>query len=562
MPAFLQLTNFALSVDSTVLCENINAQILDGQRVALVGENGSGKSTLLRAMATPPGLGTYYTASAGTITGELAERPQHAVLHVAQDELSWASLLHTSGLEEAELRELPLPEALEYALAGGHEEALEDEEFWRAHMVAAGATLHWDVSRYDTTPLGELSPGSALRAYLAIAIRRPSVKLLLLDEPTNHLDLPSILWLQQALLASRKAAVIVSHDGMFLDAVADHVWDLSAETRTLTVSGAKYSAFRHAQQVAREEQQAAYEQQQARHKRLTATAAKLQTASTAGSHYVGPDGDKLLRDFRRERAGRSGSKAKAILQRRDAQAAVEAVRDKPPMHIPLDPVKPGADSSIMCGEVLLERGGEALPLPPITLRLDFGERVGLVGFNGVGKSTLMDTLTGRIPCYTGTVSVGRQLTVGELTQLHASLPRDSTPRTYMGTAFGMAPLLAANCLIRYGLSLQQVDVAISELNPGARVRIVFAAFAQRKVNALLLDEPTNHLDEEAVTALIQALADFEGAVLLISHHRELLSSVRLDKVWQLSSAGLQEQESMAAYLDKIEADAEAVVAGM
>lgn len=172
--------------------------------------------------------------------------------------------------------------------------ALEDVEAWRSLSVATHGTLGWGTAGYSTTSIAQLSPGSAMRAYLAVALRRRDVRLLLLDEPTNHLDLPSILWLQETVRAATdKTVVLVSHDGAFLDAVADHVWDIDPLKHSITVSGAAFSSFQHAKEAAREQQRAAYDSQQKRNKRLTAVADKLRAASASGQRHQAKDNDKL-----------------------------------------------------------------------------------------------------------------------------------------------------------------------------------------------------------------------------------------------------------------------------
>ena len=192
-------------------------------------------NSLKTQSASPFSAAPYFVAGATTLGGELAGAGDQAVLLVEQDELSWSTLL---GGDEEELRELPLPDALDLAAADPEapQYALDDVEAWRRLSLAAHDALEWRTARYDTTPLGQLSPGSAVRAYLAVALNRRSVRLLLLDEPTNHLDLPSILWLQHTLLASGKAVVMVSHDAAFLDAVADHIWYIDPYEHSLTTS--------------------------------------------------------------------------------------------------------------------------------------------------------------------------------------------------------------------------------------------------------------------------------------------------------------------------------------
>jgi len=434
-------------------------------------------------------------------------------------------------------------------------------ETWRTLHIAASQHLGWHTAGYNTTPVGKLSPGCAVRAYLAVALHRPGIRLLLLDEPTNHLDMPSILWLQASIAASGKAVVFVSHDAAFLDAVADHLWDIDPTKHALTVSGAKFGDFCRAKEMARAQQRLAYEAQQERSKRLTAAADKLRAASAAGSRYQSRDHDTMQRDFKRDRAGRSGGKAKALESLRDSEAAVERVVDRAPLRIVLDTARGGLDSHIMLGDAVLgypESG--PLPLVPLTLRIDFGERVAIVGVNGVGKSTLLKSLTGTLEPLGGSVHLGRELRVGNLMQEHESLPRGETPRQHLAALVAIPPFDAGVRLMQYGLTRQQVDRSIGELNPGARARTLLATFAYKKVNALILDEPSNHLDDEAVSEVVGTLNDYAGTVIAVTHSRDFLEAVRFTRTLVLSHDGLREIESLDDFLQVTEDAAKKVVA--
>lgn len=561
----LVLTSFSVTIASNTLLDSVDACLVEGERVGLVGPNGSGKSTLLRILSHTShnnsssydgnsGNDTYWTVSSGSIGGSL--HTSGSVLLVDQDVLSWSKLWPGIGTEE-QLRELPLPDAIDLAIAQGLDYACDDEEVWRRVTVAAGYALCWNLAGYDHIPLGKLSPGSALRAYLLLALQRPDIHLLLLDEPTNHLDLPSILWLEQSIMASGKTVMIVSHDEAFLDAVADRIWEVDDTNASLTVSVAQYSSFKAAKLLAIERQRRAYEEQQKRHKRLTVAADRLRTASKAGERFKSKDHDLLQRDFKRDRAGRSGKKAAAVEKFRDSEALIDRVVDKAPLRIHLEPFAAGHNSSILLDEVQLgyrvsDEKEIRLPLPSVTQRFDYGERVAIIGFNAVGKTTLLKTLNREIEPLDGRVYVGRDLRVGNFMQEHESLPRDVTPRDHVALLTGMSRFPAGNRVIGFGLTRHQVDSPISELNPGARARLLIAIFCIQKVNALILDEPTNHLDEEAVFELTGTLNSYDGTIVVVSHDRQFLDALKLSSTLCLGPDGLQEIESVEAYIENMD----------
>jgi len=446
---------------------------------------------------------------------------------------------------------MTVTEVLEYALIDGGNTAAEELEFWRRLNVLADVEMGWNAAKYHSTPISSLSPGCALRAYLAIAIERLSVELLLLDEPTNHLDLPSIVWLERTIQKSAKSFIIVSHDGAFLDAVTNRIWEVDRDGRFNTLVS-DYSTFKYNKLLAIEQQREAHYQQKKTHQKLTAAADRLKHASKKGERFESRDHDTLQRDFKRDRAGRSGKRAAALIRVRDSEEKIEEVIDHVPLRLRLDPPQAGFDSSILVDEVKIghiECG--ALLLPSISLRLDFGERIALVGPNGIGKSTLLKTICGELNAISGSVVKGRELRLGNLMQEHSSLPQEVSPRDYVESMSNMERFAAGNRVISYGLTRHQVGSPIGQLNPGARARLLLATFALRKVNLLVLDEPTNHLDEEAIAEVVASLNDFKGSVIVVSHDREFLNSLALTRIYHLSESGLCEMESLDSYSEKV-----------
>lgn len=384
-------------------------------------------------------------------------------------------------------------------------------------------------------------------------MKRPGIDVLILDEPTNQFDLPSILWLEEAIISSGKTCVIVSHDGTFLDKVCDHIWNIDAHDQSLSLSSSSYLDYRRAEQLSRQQQISAYEAQQKRNQKLTAVAGKLRDASAKGQSAVAKDNDKMQRDFRRDRAGRSGKKAKSIESFHDRQETVEKVVERPSLKIDIVPLGAGAQGSIILSEVVL--GYDEIPLataPMISTRIDFGEHVSIVGFNGVGKSTLLRTITKTIPPISGAVTMGNELRIGNLTQEHDNLPREQSLRQHFAALSGFTAFKAGQFLMRYGFKRAQLDVPMEELNPGARARALLPGFAMRQVNLLILDEPTNHLDTEAIDEVTRAVNYFDGTVVPVSHNREFLAALENRRMLRLSSDGLREVETLDEIVGEID----------
>eukprot|EP00977_Amphora_coffeiformis_P013755 scaffold3667_cov180-Amphora_coffeaeformis.AAC.16 len=614
----LTLNSFSVSLTtcSTTLLDSVDAVLTQGDCVGLVGKNGSGKSTLLQLLALSPSEqptdhgatnqdtrvdnnnnSSYCASTSGKIEGTLSptNRPPGSVLMVTQDKLSWSELLlpkfgndggddQTSTEKEEEIRQMSLPEALEFAVAEASclddeklvARALEDEESWRRLFTAAStAGLGWDLAHYDTTPLGKLSPGCAWRAYIAITIHRPDVELILLDEPTNHLDLPSIVWLEHSIRTAAqqngKTFIVVSHDESFLDAVVDHIWEIDTDALKLHVSKTNYSVYKYAKLMKIQQQRDAYDAQQERHNHLTTVANKLKAASRTGENYQSNDHDLLQRDFKRERAGRSGSKASAIEKFRDSEEKIDKVVEHVPLTIKLEPIDAGMDSSIIANDIQLgyqvkeneDAKSHVLPIPPMSFRVGYGERIAIIGQNGVGKTTLLRTLMGEIPPSNpeGSVAIGRDLRVGNMMQEHESLPREISPRDHVAAVVpNLQRFEGGNRLIKYGLSRYQVDRPIGELNPGARARLLLALFAMRSVNTLILDEPTNHLDEEAIAEAIATIERYKGTVIIVSHDRHFLNSIKFTHTLMLTHArGLGIVESVDSFVEGIEGVVQEVV---
>lgn len=554
----LQVKNIQKSYGNLAVLSGVSFSIERGQKAALVGPNGTGKSTLLRILA---GL---EEADAGEV--ELAQGARVAYLpqdtSLVGEETVSQYLRRITGVEEleSELRllehELSDPEkASLYNDVTERYEQLEGYSFnHRMQVILTGFGLGNSI---EDRSLVHLSSGQKTKVALA-GILLGGADLLLLDEPTNNLDLPALIWLEDFLKNSHAACIIVSHDRRFLDRVVRKIFELDWITRTVTSTSGTYTDFIERSVKELKRAKAEYHLQKEEIERLTEVAKEQKASASAGAKWKGSDGDKLLRGFKRDRAGRSGRAAKAIEKRIEQMDKLERPIERDPFEIGLEAERLRGTLSIGAERLIVgyRNGFQSKPLS-ITIR--YGERVGILGMNGEGKSTLLKTLTGVIKPIEGEVLMGTGVKIGNMMQEHESLPRDVSMIDYIMSKTGLDEPLAFNKLIRFGLKRSQVRAAIGTLSPGGRARFLLALFSAQSVNTLVLDEPTNHLDIEALSALEDALEIYKGTVILVSHDRYFMEVLKLDSVYELSEGRLTRIPSYNDYLVDAEKRAEKLI---
>ena len=488
------------------LLRGISFKLERRDRMTLSGRNGSGKTTLLRMLA----------GEASTDFGEIVlAKDTKIALHdqrpPRERELSLRDYV-LSGARELVAIEERLA-ALEQAMAeGAHDEAtLNRYAEAQARLEHAGgygwreralSTLHGLGFRDDADldrPLRTFSGGELTRASLGRALAGDP-DLLLLDEPTNHLDIPSLEWLEQHLVSLDAAIILVAHDRWFLEAVGTSVLELEAG-RGKYFPG-PWHAWRKEKAARDIALGRAIERQQAEIERLE----RFVTRFRAGT-----------------RARQAQSRAKK-LQRMD-----RVTRDPTDTAALTFAFKPPERSGRVVFEMLdgeIEIGGKAL-LEDAELWLERGEHVSLVGPNGAGKTTLIETLAGRRELGGGKLSTGHNVKIGYLSQ-HADELSAGTARTVLEAAqhaTKLTPGKARALLGRFLFSGEDAEKPLDGLSGGERRRLSLAILVQSGSNVLILDEPTNHLDLESREALEQALDEFPGSLLLVSHDRALLDAV-------------------------------------
>ena len=494
----LAIRNLTLRVAGRALLDGADLAVDPGRRVGLVGRNGAGKSTLLRAVSgqiAPDGGEIRLSARArlGYVAQEAPAGPLSLLDTVLEADAERAALLAEAerGPEPARLAEVH-----ERLLAIGADSAPA-----RAATVLAG--LGFDAEA-QARPVGEFSGGWRMRVALARALfLEPD--LLLLDEPTNHLDLEAAMWLEGWLQRFSGAVLLVSHDRFLLDRCVHAIAHLDRGKLALYPGG--FGEFTRI----RAERQA---QQAAQNERVLAQRAHMQA-------FV----DRFRAKATKARQAQSRLKALERLP------PIEAVVEDAPTRFAFP--EPAALPPPVVSLRRAAAGYDAKPvLRGLDLRLDQDDRVALLGANGNGKSTLAKVLAGRLPLMVGEQHRAPRLRVGYFAQHQAEeLDPDGTPLSHMQAALPKATETQCRAqLARFGLDADRADTAVASCSGGEKARLLLALCTREAPQLLILDEPTNHLDIDARDALVRALGDYNGAVLLITHDANLVELVA-DRLW-------------------------------
>lgn len=507
----IQLQNLTLRRGSRVLFENATLQIHPNWKVGLTGVNGAGKSSLFSAL-----LGQL-----GVDVGELSRPQTWTVAHMTQEieALDMTALdFVLSGDEEY----WQIQQQLQYSDQLSHDELARlhgrfDEiqgysAIAKASQLLAGLGF---LNHQITQTVQSFSGGWRMRLNLARTLMSRS-DLLLLDEPTNHLDLDAILWLEDWLNHYQGTLILISHDRDFLDAVTDHI--LHIENAELTLYTGNYSSFEVIRSERLAQQQQAYEKQQQ-------TKAHLQ---------------KFIDRF----------KAKAT-KARQAQSRIkqlERMQQLAPAHVDTPFTFQFREPSKMSSPLLqLENASigyatDKILAEKIRLQITPNSRIGLLGLNGAGKSTLIKSLVGELPLLAGERKTSKLLNIGYFTQHQMdSLDNLASPMLQLSR---IADKTISDASLRaflgsFGFSGERMDTPCEKFSGGERARLALALIVWQRPNVLILDEPTNHLDLDMRHALSMALQEFEGAVVLVSHERQLIASV-CDELWLVHGGRVNE----------------------
>ena len=505
--------HFALRRGSRLLLSDIDLVIQSGWRLGVIGRNGCGKSSLFAALqgqldADAGELDLPAKLRLASVAQETPALPDAAIDYVLGGDQELAEVLQaeSDALARGDME----------ALAGVHHR-IEELHAYDAR-ARAGRLMHGLGFMPDTheRAVKEFSGGWRVRLNLARALMAPS-ELLLLDEPTNHLDLDAVLWLEEWLRRYQGTLLIISHDREFLDGVITHTMHLNDGKAKLYTGN--YSAFERLRAEQLRQQQISHEREQAEREHLQSFIDRFKAKAT------------------------KAKQAQSRMKRLEKLAGTEAVRAERAFSFQF-PVPGRLPESMLQLEDVVA-GYAVLPLPlgekdvvvlsDVRFSLEAGERIGLLGPNGAGKSTLVKTLVGELAALGGERKAHKDLKIGYFAQHTVeSLHEGSSPLDHLqAKAPGVATQVMRDFLGTWNFAGDRAFESVDGFSGGERARLALALIAWDKPNLLLLDEPTNHLDLDMREALADALADFDGTLVLVSHDRHLLGMV-CDSFWRVA----------------------------
>jgi ATP-binding cassette subfamily F protein 3 len=521
------LEEVALNFGKKTIVEGLDLRVASGDRIGLIGPNGSGKTSLLRLLASEqlPDYGSVKLAKGvrlGYLPQDIALREDKPLLRFVMESIGGRESLDRELAE----REEDLARAETEAEADGGEAMMQlAEQLADLHERIAHYDMHYTeheamrilhgLGFQDSEKerlLSELSGGWKMRAVLAsLLFQGPD--LLLLDEPTNHLDMPSVTWLSSFLKAYQRAFVLICHDREFLNEQIARIVSFEAEgVRSYSGNYERYLKLREEEEIILE------------NKAKNIAREREQT-------------ERFINRFRAQ-----ANKARAVQSRvkaLDKMEDVETYQKRRVMRIKFPPSERAVTEPIRL-EALGKSYGDHTVLADVNLKVQRGERIGIIGVNGAGKTTLLRMIAGEIESSSGKIIIGSSVQMGYYAQHHGeSLHRDSTIYQEIAERDGTAGVTRVRSIAgAFLFSDDDVEKKIGVLSGGERARVALARLLIKPGNLLLMDEPTNHLDLASAEALSESLQDYDGTLIFVSHNRAFIRRLAT-RIWNVADGTVE-----------------------
>ncbi|MEU7553197.1 ABC-F family ATP-binding cassette domain-containing protein [Streptomyces sp. NPDC044571] len=533
MTATLVAKNLTAAHGERTLFAGLDLVVAPGDVIGLVGVNGAGKSTLLRLLAglDRPEAGELRLSPPAAAVGHLPQEPERRACESVREFLA-----RRTGVAAAQAELDAATQGLVDGTPGADDAYATALDQWlnlggadldeRAQEVAddLGLAVGLDL------PMTALSGGQAARAGLAsLLLSRYDV--FLLDEPTNDLDLDGLERLERFVTGLRAGTVVISHDREFLSRTVTKVLELDLAQQQINLYGGGYDAYLEERERARTHAREEYDEYADKRAALEGRAQMQRGWMDKGvknARRKATDNDKIGKKFRSEASEKQAAKARQTQRAIERLEVVDEPRKEWELRMEIAAAPRSGSVVATLREAAVRRGD--FDFGPVSLQIDWADRVAITGANGAGKSTLLAVLLGRLAPDSGAAALGSGVLIGEVDQAR-------------GLFLGGEPLLEAFCaavpdtepaevrtlLAKFGLKASHVLRPAATLSPGERTRAALALLQGRGVNLLVLDEPTNHLDLPAIEQLESALEAYEGTLLLVTHDRRMLEAVHVTR---------------------------------
>lgn len=510
--AFIQFNNVYKSFLDKQILKDVSFSINSSDRIGLIGLNGVGKSTIINIILSKESInsGTVFVDKNINI-GYISQ-----VHHFSDENNTVFEELDTVFSELHKVyRKI---EKMNLELATNPKLKDELDKLYNIFNANDGYSIDYllnqvinglDLTNLKDSLICKLSGGEKTRVSLAkLLLQKPD--LLILDEPTNHLDLASIEWLEEFLKKYNKAFLLVSHDRVFLDNVCNKIFEI--ENMKLHEYSGNFSSFMIQKEMILKGEIKEYEKQQDRIKKL--------------NEYI-----------ERNRAGRMAKQARGK-QKLLSHLLVHDNPDYTPPKMKLKfEIKNTTSDSVLTLENVCKNFDNKALLKDICLKVYKGERIGIIGKNGCGKSTLLKLIANKLSLDSGSIKIAQNAVMGYFDQNVDDLYPDNTILQEINTNINYTQEYLRSMAASFLFKDEDVDKRIKDLSGGEKVRVSFIKLIQKHPNFLLLDEPTNHLDIYSIEILEQALSDFQGTLVVVSHNRHFLDSV-CNTIYVLDENGL------------------------